>query len=135
MTTLPLSEWSGETITKKQLKEVEIEDLLPRKEIAIDMPGIANNLEGKRVLDIGDAGSIGSEIVRQVAAFNPYLLILIDQAKTPLLSLRLEIKDKWKDVKAVNIIADVANYSRLDKIFNEHRPDYIFILQLISMFP
>ena len=72
MTTLPLSEWGTGGITKNQLKEVQIEDLLPRKQINIDMRGIAANLEGKRVMITGAAGSIGSEIVRQVAAFNPY---------------------------------------------------------------
>ena len=126
MTTLPLSEWESDKITKNQLKEIEIEDLLPRKQISINMRGIAANLEGKRVMITGAAGSIGSEIVRQVAAFNPYLLILIDQAETPLHSLRLEIRDKWKEVRALTILADIANYSRLESIFNESKPDYIF---------
>ena len=99
-TTLPLSEWSSEKMTKNQFKEVQIEDLLPRKEIQINMQKIAANLEGMRVMITGAAGSIGSEIVRQVAVFNPYSLILIDQAETPLHSLRLELKRKWKEVKA-----------------------------------
>ena len=79
------------------------------------MQKIASNLEGKRVMITGAAGSIGSEIVRQVAAFNPYSLILIDQAETPLHALRLEIKNKWKEVKAHTIVADIANKSRLEK--------------------
>lgn len=126
MTTLPLSEWSSDKITKNQLKDIQIEDLLPRKQIKINMRGIADNLEGKRVMITGAAGSIGSEIVRQVAAFNPYRLILIDQAETPLHTLRLEIRDKWKEVKAHTIVADIANYSRLEKIFKDTNPDYIF---------
>ncbi|NLC26639.1 MAG: polysaccharide biosynthesis protein, partial [Fastidiosipila sp.] len=126
ITTLPLSEWSSEKMTKSQIKEIQIEDLLPRKEIKVNMRNIAANLEGKRVMITGAAGSIGSEIVRQVAAFNPYSLILIDQAETPLHSLRLEIKDKWKEVKAHTIVADIANKSRLEKIFKDANPEYIF---------
>ncbi len=126
MTTLPLSEWNNEKITKDQFKDIQIEDLLPRKQIKINMRSIAANLEGKRVMITGAAGSIGSEIVRQVAAFNPYSLILIDQAETPLHSLRLEIRDKWKEVKAHTIVADIANLSRLEKIFRDAKPDYIF---------
>ena len=125
-TTLPLSEWSSDKITKTQLKNVDIEDLLPRKQIKINMLDIASGLEGKRVMITGAAGSIGSEIVRQVAAFNPYRLILIDQAETPLHSLRLEIRDKWKEVKAHTIVADIANLTRLEKIFSDTKPDYIF---------
>ena len=126
ITTMPLSEWGGDKITKNQFKDIQIEDLLPRKQIEINMSGIAANLEGKRVMITGAAGSIGSEIVRQVAAFNPYSLILIDQAETPLHTLRLEIKGKWKEVKAHTIVADIANLSRLDKIFRDTKPDYIF---------
>lgn len=125
-TTLPLSEWRSEKITKEQFKEVEIEDLLPRKEISINMKNIASHLQGKRVMITGAAGSIGSEIVRQVAAFNPFSLILIDQAETPLHSLRLEMRDRWREVKAKTIVVDIANKTRLEKIFEESKPDYIF---------
>lgn len=125
-TTLPFSEWSKERITKEQFKDIQIEDLLPRKEIEINMRDIASNLEGKRVMITGAAGSIGSEIVRQVAAFNPYSLILIDQAETPLHSLRLEFLDKWKELKIHCIVADVSNLSRMEKIFKDTTPDYIF---------
>ncbi len=126
LTTTPLNEWSGDKMTKDQFKDIQIEDLLPRKQITIDMHGISANLEGKRVMITGAAGSIGSEIVRQVAAFNPYSLILIDQAETPLHSLRLEIVNKWKELKAHTIVADIANYTRLEKIFSDANPDYIF---------
>ena len=125
-TTLPLSEWRSEKITKEQFKEVEIEDLLPRKEISVNMKNIASHLQGKRVMITGAAGSIGSEIVRQVAAFNPFSLILIDQAETPLHSLRLEMRDRWREVRAKTIVVDIANKTRLEKIFEESKPDYIF---------
>ena len=125
-TTLPLNEWIGEKMTKDQFREVQVEDLLPRKEIEINMRKIAHNLEGKRVMITGAAGSIGSEIVRQVAAFNPYSLILIDQAETPLHSLRLDIREHWKEVKTHTIVADIANKSRMKKIFKDAEPDYIF---------
>ena len=97
LTTTPLNEWNSSKITKSQFKDIQIEHLLPRKQIEIDMHAIAANLEGKRIMITGAAGSIGSEIVRQVAAFNRYWLILIDQAETPLHTLRLEIKSKWKE--------------------------------------
>ncbi|HTN69074.1 MAG TPA: nucleoside-diphosphate sugar epimerase/dehydratase [Dysgonamonadaceae bacterium] len=126
MTTLPLSEWSSDKITKNQLKDVQIEDLLPRKQIRVNLRGIAADLEGKRVMVTGAAGSIGGEIVRQVAAFNPFRLILVDQAETPLHLLRLEVRDKWKELKAQNIVADVGNFSRMEQVFREHKPDYIF---------
>ena len=126
MTTMPISDWSSEIITKDKFKDIQIEDLLPRKQISIDLCNVANNLEGKRIMITGAAGSIGSEIVRQVAAFNPYSLILIDQAETPLHSLRLEIRDKWKELKAHTIVADIANSSRLEKIFRDTKPNYIF---------
>ena len=126
LTTTPLNEWNSSKITKSQFKDIQIEDLLPRKQIEIDMHSIAASLEGKRVMITGAAGSIGSEIVRQVAAFNPCCLILIDQAETPLHSLRLELRNKWKEVKAHAILADIANVSRLEKIFSDTKPDYIF---------
>lgn len=126
LTTQPMSEWNNNKMTKAQFKEIEIEDLLPRKEIHINMRKIASNLEGKRVMITGAAGSIGSEIVRQVSAFNPYNLILIDQAESPLHSLRLEIKNKWKELKAYTIVADIANKARMEKLFEKYKPDYIF---------
>ena len=82
MTAPPLSEWSGQTLNRTQLKEIQIEDLLQRNPIEIDIHKVASHLEGKRVMITGAAGSIGSEIMRQVASFNPYKLILVDQAET-----------------------------------------------------
>ena len=126
LTAPPLSEWNGHTLDHTQLKEIQIEDLLPREPIQVDMMKIASHLEGKRVMITGAAGSIGSEIMRQVASFNPYKLILVDQAETPLHDLRLELQDYWRNIDAVTIIADVSNKSRMDAIFKEYRPQYIF---------
>lgn len=126
LTAPPLSEWNGQTLDHTQLKEIQIEDLLPREPIQVDMVKIASHLEGKRVLITGAAGSIGSEIMRQVASFNPYKLILVDQAETPLHDLRLELQDYWRNVDAVTIIADISNKSRMEAIFKEYRPQYIF---------
>ena len=90
------------------------------------MQHIASHIEGKRVMVTGAAGSIGSEIVRQVAAFNPYTIVLVDQAETPLHNMRLEMKEKWCEVDTQIFVADVANGSRMERIFEETRPQYIF---------
>ena len=111
---------------KRVVKEVQIEDLLGRDPIKINMQEIAPHLEGKRVLITGAAGSIGSEIMRQVAMFNPYQLILIDCAETPLHDLRLELKNKWSEIEAPTIVANITNKARMESIFAEYRPDYVF---------
>ena len=126
MTAPPLSEWSGQTLNRTQLKEIQIEDLLQRNPIEIDTPKVASHLEGKRVMITGAAGSIGSEIMRQVASFNPYKLILVDQAETPLHDIRLELQDRWRDIDAETIIADISNATRMEEIFKEYKPQYIF---------
>ncbi len=111
---------------KQVVKEVQIEDLLGREPIKINMQEIAAHLEGKRVLITGAAGSIGSEIMRQVAMFNPYQLILIDSAETPLHDIRLELKNKWSEIEAPTIVASITNKARMESIFSEYRPDYVF---------
>lgn len=126
MTAPPLSEWSGQTLNRTQLKEIQIEDLLQRDLIEIDIHKVASHLEGKRVMITGAAGSIGSEIMRQVASFNPYKLILVDQAETPLHDIRLELQDRWRDIDAETIIADISNATRMEDIFKEYQPQYIF---------
>ena len=126
MTAPPLSEWSGQTLNRTQLKEIQIEDLLQRDPIEIDIHKVASHLEGKRVMITGAAGSIGSEIMRQVASFNPYKLILVDQAETPLHDIRLELRDRWRDIDAETIIADISNATRMEDIFKEYQPQYIF---------
>lgn len=126
MTAPPLSEWNAQTLDRNQLKEIQIEDLLQRDPIVIDIQKVASHLEGKRVMITGAAGSIGSEIMRQVASFNPYKLILIDQAETPLHDIRLELQDRWRDIDAETIVADISNAPRMEAIFKEFRPQYIF---------
>lgn len=126
LTAPPLSEWNGQTLEHAQIKEIQIEDLLQRNPIEIDIKKVASHLEGKRVLITGAAGSIGSEIMRQVASFNPYKLILIDQAETPLHDIRLELQDKWRNIDAVTIVADISNQTRMETIFKEHKPQYVF---------
>ena len=126
MTAPPLSEWSGQTLNRTQLKEIQIEDLLQRDPIEIDIHKVASHLEVKRVMITGAAGSIGSEIMRQVASFNPYKLILVDQAETPLHDIRLELQDRWRDIDAETIIADISNATRMEDIFKEYQPQYIF---------
>ena len=113
-------------MSREQLKDVQIEDLLPRDPIHINMREIASNIEGRRVLVTGAAGSIGSEIVRQVASFNPYSVILIDQAETPLHDMRLELQEKWRELRTEIVVADISNKSRMEKIFSRTRPQYIF---------
>ena len=126
MTAPPLSEWNAQTLNRTQLKEIQIEDLLQREPIEIDIHKVASHLEGKRVMITGAAGSIGSEIMRQVATFNPYKLILVDQAETPLHDIRLELQDRWRDIDAETIIADISNATRMEAIFREYQPQYIF---------
>ena len=126
LTAPPLNEWSGDKLQTSQIKKIEIEDLLQREPIQVDLKKIASHLEGKRVMITGAAGSIGSEIMRQVAQFNPYELILVDQAETPLHDIRLELLDKWRNLSAVTIVADITNLKRMEAIFEEHKPQYIF---------
>ena len=126
MTAPPLSDWKSQTLSQTELKEIQIEDLLQREPIQIDIRKVASHLEGKRVMITGAAGSIGSEIMRQVASFNPYKLILVDQAETPLHDIRLELQDRWRDIDAETIVADIANPTRMEGIFAEYRPQYIF---------
>lgn len=126
MTAPPLSEWNNQFLDRTQLKEIQIEDLLQRNPIEIDIHKVASHLEGKRVMITGAAGSIGSEIMRQVASFNPYKLILVDQAETPLHDIRLELQDRWRDIDAETIIADISNATRMEEIFRQYKPQYIF---------
>ena len=126
MTAPPLSEWNNQFLDRTQLKEIQIEDLLQRNPIEIDIHKVASHLEGKRVMITGAAGSIGSEIMRLVSSFNPYNLILVDQAETPLHDIRLELQDRWRDIDAETIIADISNVTRMEEIFRRYKPQYIF---------
>ncbi len=120
-------EWDGKSDIKHQLfREIEIEDLLQRDKIEVDMESIGKQLQGKRILITGAAGSIGSEIVRQVSVYKPEKLILIDQAETPLHDIRLMMKRQYSDIDALTIVADITNRVRMERIFNLYRPEYVF---------
>jgi FlaA1/EpsC-like NDP-sugar epimerase len=125
--TPPAKEYTAkEDLDYKQLHEVDVEDLLPREKIEIDMEAVGNLLRSKRILITGAAGSIGSEMVRQIAPFAPAELILVDQAETPLHDIRLMMKEQWPEIPAPTIIADISNAKRMEEIFAKHRPDYVF---------
>lgn len=117
--------WKGDNPVS-MIKEIQIEDLLSRSPIHVNVKEIASHLEGKRVMITGAAGSIGSEIMRQVASFNPYQLILVDDAETPLHDIRLEMKNSWSEIDAPTILASVNNLPRMKWIFERYRPDYVF---------
>ena len=109
-----------------QLKEVSVEDLLPRQEIRVDMKSVEEVLTGKRVLITGSAGSIGMEIVRQVAAFKPAKMLLIDQAETPQHDVRLMMAREFPDVDAEVVVTSISRRTRMESVFSTFRPDYVF---------
>ena len=119
--------WDGKSDLNHQLlKEVEVEDLLPRDTISVDMDAIGALLKGKRVLITGAAGSIGCEMVRQVAPYEPAEMVLIDQAETPMHDVRLYMARKHPEIQALTIVTSISNATRMEEIFREHRPDYVF---------
>lgn len=126
VTAPPVNEWNENLPGKIQLRDIKFEDLLQRPPILINKFEIASHVEGRRVLVTGAAGSIGSEIVRQVAGFNPYQVILIDQAESPLHDMRIELHDNWSQIDCKTIVADIQNFKRMEMIFKEYRPQYIF---------
>ena len=109
-----------------QLKEVSVEDLLPRDEIKVDMESVGKELTGKRVLITGAAGSIGSEMVRQVAQFKPASMMLIDQAETPQHDIRLMMAKDYPEIQAETVVTSISRRTRMDEIFDRFRPDYVF---------
>ena len=108
------------------LKEVSIEDLLPRDEISIDLKSVADTLHGKCILVTGSAGSIGSEIVKQLCQFNPRELVLIDSAETPQHDIRLMMVKRYPHIKAETIVTSITGQLRMENIFRRFRPDYVF---------
>ena len=119
-------ELTDEDFAGMQLKEVSVEDLLPRSEIKVDMDSVGEMLTGKRVLITGSAGSIGSEMVRQIAIYKPTAMMLIDQAETPEHDVRLMMKNEYPEIKAETVVTSICREDRMEKIFNEFRPDYVF---------
>ena len=118
-------EWNP-TAPDATLKEVSIEDLLPRDEISIDLKSVADTLHGKCILVTGSAGSIGSEIVKQLCQFNPRELVLIDSAETPQHDIRLMMAKRYPHIKAETIVTSITGQLRMENIFRRFRPDYVF---------
>lgn len=121
-------EWTQNQDPSKrvQLREVKIEDLLPRDEIQVDMESVGALLHGKKVMITGSAGSIGSEMVRQIAIYKPAEMMLIDQAETPQHDIRLMMRNEYADIKAHTIVTSICNEKRMEDIFSTFRPDYVF---------
>ena len=120
-------EWDGTTdLSHSNLRDVDIEDLLPRDKIDVDMDGIGSLLKDKVILITGAAGSIGSEMVSQIAVYNPSVMILIDQAETPMHAIRMLMARKFAYIKSHTIVSSIANREHMEQIFAAHRPDYVF---------
>ena len=119
-------EWDGKSpLSSERMRDIEIEDLLPRDKIDIDMQGIGQNLRRKRILITGAAGSIGSEMVHQIALFNPAEMVLVDQAETPMHDVRLFMADHYPSIKCYTIVGSITNKKFMETIFESHRPDYV----------
>ena len=112
--------------TQMQLREVSVEELLPRSEIRVDMNSIGELLKGQRVMVTGAAGSIGSEICRQVAKLNPAAMLLIDQAETPEHDIRLMMKKEFPNIPAETVVTSICKEKRMEELFKRFRPDYVF---------
>jgi FlaA1/EpsC-like NDP-sugar epimerase len=109
-----------------ELRKVEIEDLLGRPSVQLDLSAVESDLEGRTVLVTGGAGSIGSELARQIAVFGPRKLLLIEQAESPLYFLDLELRGRFPGLEITPIVADITDRRRMKRIFAEHRPDRVF---------
>lgn len=119
--------WDGKSdLSHQQLHEVDIEDLLPRDKITVDLDAIGQLLRGKRILITGAAGSIGSEMARQVAKFSPSELVLVDQAETPMHDVRLYMSRNYPDMVAPTIVGSISNPTHMEELFSKHRPEYVF---------
>ena len=120
-------EWDGKTdVSRLALREVSVEDLLPREEISVDMAAVGKQLKGRRVMVTGSAGSIGSELVRQIAALRPSALLLVDQAETPQHDIRLMMAREWPYIECRTVVADISNMVRMEDLISSFRPDYVF---------
>lgn len=126
LTVPPSDQWIYGKLNLQQIKDLKIEDLLQRKTIQIDTTRISEDLYSKRVLVTGAAGSIGSEIVQQVLQYGPAMVILCDQAESPLHEVRLEIEEKFPHIPVVIFIGDIRNYYRMHKLFAEYKPETVY---------
>ncbi len=122
----PYSKWAEGKFTSRQLQSIKIEELLERDPIHINNNQIKSQIKGKRILVTGAAGSIGSEIVRQLIPYAPELIILCDQAETPLHTLELELIENGTRVNCVSYLADITNKSRMESLFEEFKPQYVY---------
>ena len=120
-------EWDGKSdLQHESLREVQVEDLLPREKIEVDMERVGEMLTGKKILITGAAGSIGSEIVRQIVVYNPAELVLVDQAETPMHDLRIYLSKQHPDIKSHTIVANICNKVRMERLFKKYQPEYVF---------
>ncbi|MFN3754455.1 polysaccharide biosynthesis protein [Flavobacterium sp.] len=125
--TVPLiTDWEDQKQISNQLKNFDIEDLLHRKPIVLDSKTISSQINGKTVLITGGAGSIGSEIVRQVIHFSPYKIIILDQAESPLHNLQLEVSEIANAVKIRTVLADVKDFEAMEYVFQTYKPEYVY---------
>ena len=125
--TVPLiTDWEDQKQISNQLKNFAIEDLLDRKPIVLDNKKISAQIKGKTVMITGGAGSIGSEIVRQVINFSPYKIIILDQAESPLHSLHLEVSELSNDVKIRTVLTDIKDFNALELVFEKYKPDFVY---------
>jgi FlaA1/EpsC-like NDP-sugar epimerase len=120
------SKWAEGKFSSRQLQSIKIEDLLERDPIQINNNEIKAQIKGKRILVTGAAGSIGSEIVRQLIPYSPEVIILCDQAETPLHNLELELKGNGTRINCISYLADVTNKTRMQKLFEEFEPQYVY---------
>ena len=119
--------WDGKSDLRHQMmREVDIEDLLPREKIEVDMNAIGKLLSGRTILITGAAGSIGSEMVKQIAIYKPQRLILVDEAETPMHDVRLFMNKNYADIPCETIVTSITNATRMERLFSEHHPDYVF---------
>ena len=120
-------EWNeNDDFSKVHLRQISVEDLLPRAEIQVDMKKVGEMLTGRRILVTGSAGSIGSEIVRQISDYHPSELMLIDSAETPQHDIRLMMAKRWPEIKTQTVVGSISNLSRMEHIFQTFRPEYVF---------
>ena len=119
-------EWDPSKVQKTELRPVKIEDLLPREQIQVDMESIGKLIQGKKIIVTGSGGSIGSEIVRQVAKYSPAEMLLLDQAETPQHDVSVEMERNYPNIKVNVIVTSICHSTRMDIMFDKFRPDYVF---------